>query len=558
MRTGRDRLFEGQLPLFDEATNIEPHKISLFEAPTGFGKSVIINTIAEALAQKKKKIIIATPTNQLAKELLDVFKNDKAFKFDENLKTDIVVGRKNYFDLDLISADVFEYIDKEQFQEYVKNIANNEDYLIETLFNIIDIEEPNKKIVEEMISCKKTKSFMKDFSELDISFTNFAYLLTNVFHVKDFDISKYVVIADEVHQLVESAENLLTNSFSVFRYRNISSQLQKQIEKCEGVKNKSNITSMLQEQSEILGTLLNAYSNESRAGEFYTLDGSNKEHSVINDIQDFLINKKIHKKKDEVSFHLSLHDLLTKAVKESGCKEIETTYRLYSGERSEMLGVLASPQDVTVYLSPSKGYPTLNSAKGDVRGWLLSFLWDKVESFIGLSATIRTSKDDKTVFGNLGVSRGTFDLWLDKLDTAHKFSLAYGRLPREDDAGYEKIAHFLETQKRGYEQGWLEQRKKTELITKLGVSFFQGLEEGAGDPLRKENKQKIEHIKYIQDFSPVFSKEQAKIFVPKEDLMEPQEIGSQKEEAWFNMLVDSIAKNYEGKNTLVICGVSMR
>ncbi len=226
-----NRLKKTQKVLFKDAINIEKHKISLFEAPTGFGKSVIVNTIAEYLAsEKKKKIIIATTTNHLAIEQLKLFKNDK-FDFAKDLIIDVVVGKENYFSVSNITHEVYQYINKEQLDKYINNIIDNDGYLIESLFDNVDIEEPNKKIVQNLICLKnKDNEHLATFDDLDISITNYAYLFTNVFFVKDFDISNYIVVADEVHQLVETAENLLTNSFSIFRFKNLLNQITSKID----------------------------------------------------------------------------------------------------------------------------------------------------------------------------------------------------------------------------------------------------------------------------------------------------------------------------------------
>lgn len=555
MKTGRERLISHQTDLYDKGIEVEKHKISLFEAPTGFGKSVIIDTIAETLALRGKKIIIATPTNQLAIELLDLFKNNDNFSFDETLLVDIVVGKGNYFDIDNFSSEVYEYINKDEVLKYFQSIVTNEDYLIEKLFDSIEIEEPNKKIVQEMISAKKQKEFMKDFSENNISITNFAFLLTNVFHVKDFDISQYVVIADEVHQLLDSAENLLTNSFSLFRYRNITNQLLNQLKKCENVDKKT--VKLLKSQNEALSGSLNKHSNESKAGDYYVVDDKNKELSVIADIKRELFEAMPSKsnKTESLSLQAKLHKSLLSVVKENKCQLLAESFKLYSSERNEMLGVIGSPQDVTVYLSPSRGYPTLNAAKGDVRGWMLSYFWDKVESFIGLSATIKTSEEDTSSFVTLGISRGTFEQWLDRVESIVKFSALNMRLPHQDDEGFERLASFIETQRKGYIEGWIDKRKKDVLIEKLGVGVFFGLEEGVELSTRKENREKVEHIKYgVETYEPVFKKSQARVFIPSKDLIEPQTQGGEQERQWFEMNASTIAKNFENKNTMVICG----
>lgn len=546
MKKQLNRLKETQKNLFIDAINIDKHKISLFEAPTGFGKSVITNTIAEYLAsEKKKKIIIVTTTNHLAIEQLKLFKND-SFNFERNLAIDLVVGKENYFTPNNITNEVYEYIDKNQLDTYISNIEDNDGYLIESLFDNVDIEEPNKNIVQNMICLKDSNNeHLATFEDLDISITNYAFFFTNVFYVKDFDVSKYIVIGDEVHQLVEIAENLLTNSFSLFRYKNLINQLITKLPQNKSVKNY--LTKLENETN----TLLAKYSNSAYAGSFYSLN--EKGYGLIDDIRKNLLYTEAidevqenDKKKNKKSMDARIKDL----VAESKNDILKTFHRMYQKEKNEMFGILSAPQDATVYLSPSKGYPTLNAAKGDIRGWLLSFFWDKVESFIGLSATIKANKEDDQAFNRLGINRSTFQNWLDKVESIEKFLKTYKRFPTKEDKEYLKLVDFLEMQRKGYVEGFLTNEKEQVLIEKFGIGFFSGLIKGT----LKEEEDRVTHIKYgVKDFAPLFKPEQAKAYLPSKNLIKPITQGDD-DSIWINMIVDAIKNNHDNKNSMVICG----
>lgn len=541
MQNQLNRLKKTQKVLFKDAIDIEKHKISLFEAPTGFGKSVIINTIAEYLASEKdKKIIIVTTTNHLAIEQLKLFK-DKKFNFLENLTIDVVVGKENYFSPNNITQEVYNYIDKEQLDKYIANIVDNDGYLIETLFDYVDIEEPNKKIVQNLICLKgNDNTHLATFDDLDISITNYAYLFTNVFFVKDFDISNYIVVADEIHQLVETAENLLTNSFSLFRFKNLLNQLISKIDSDSGVKKYLN---NLEKESSLL---LSKYSNSTYAGSFYSLNQTG--YGMIDDIKDRLLLKDSDKSKKQKR---SLDTILKETIENSNNETLKTIYNMYKKEKNELLGIINAPQDVTIYMSPSKGYPTLNASKGDIRGWLLSFFWDKVETFIGLSATIKANKEDEQTFNRLGINRGTFQNWLDKIETIEKFVHTYKRFPSQDDKEYLKLVDFLDIQKKGYVEGFLTYEKENILIKKFGASFFNGLIKGE----LKEEESRVTHIKYgVKDFAPLFSPSQAKTYLPSKDLIKPVLQEDENEDEWFNMIATNIVKYHDNKNSMVICG----
>lgn len=551
------RLKPTQRVLFNDAIQIEKHKISLFEAPTGFGKSVLVNTIGEYLAsENKKKIIIVTTTNHLAIEQLNLFKNEK-FDFLKNLEIDLVVGKENYFSVQNISNEVYRYINKEQIDKYIDSITDNNGFLIDTLFENVDVEEPNKKIVRGLICLKDSnREHLSDFEELDISITNYSYLFTNVFFRKEFDISKYVVIADEVHQLMENVENLLTNSFSIFRYKNlltsILNNLPKNTDKLKGM-----ILNVIDNSEDIL----NKYSSSSHAGSSYSLNEVG--YKFIDDLKDRILSKESFvddistkeqgkEKKDLKSKKAKdMNSLLKEVVDKSDNDLLKLNYKLYKSEKSELFGIVNTPQDVTVYMSPSKGYPTLNASKGDVRGWLLTFFWDKVESFIGLSATIKANADDEQAFNRLGINRATFEMWLDKIETIDNFVNLYKRFPKKEDKDYLKLVEFLEIQKKGYVEGFLTNEKEQILIKKFGISFFSGLIKGE----LKSEENRVAHIKFgVKDFAPIFDKKQARTFLPSRDLIKPTLQDEDNEDVWFDMVSKSIIDNFENKNTLVLCG----
>ena len=556
-KTGRERLRPEQLNMFDNAIQISKHRIALFEAPTGFGKSIIVNTVAEAisLAHKDIKVIIATPTNQLALELLSIFKHDTRFTFDKSLSVDVVFGKENYFDLKNVTSDLFEYIDKEEFYAYVESIHTNEGYLIESLFNNIHIEEPYKRIVSEMIKCRLMHDGIQEFESLDIIITNYAFLLTNVFHVKDFDISNYVVIADEVHLLMETAENMLTNSFSLYRYRALTTALEKAFQK-EDIVLSQDLLKKIKTQVEILNDISTQYSNANRAGDFYTVHPTQTD-SVLGKIKESFLAKESKKKKgseeeQQTTFFDSIEGIIKKELTKTQSQEVIRAYKMYASETRELRGVLNAVQEVNVLLSPSKGYPTLTSAKGDVRGWLLTYFWDKVYSFIGVSATINTSQDDKAAFSRFGINRSSFDAWKDKVESVWDFQARHGRFPTHEDKEFFRLSSFVENQKKGYEHGWLSEKKRAFLIEKFGIGFFAGLIQGDQN---NTDDEKIEHIKFgVKSYNPVFSIDQARAFLPDCSLISPKQTDEEEFETWTHAMAFLIAQHYDHKNSMILCG----
>ncbi|WP_294961469.1 helicase C-terminal domain-containing protein [Sulfurimonas sp.] len=190
---------------------------------------------------------------------------------------------------------------------------------------------------------------------------------------------------------------------------------------------------------------------------------------------------------------------------------------------------------------------------------MLISLWNKVESFIGLSATLKTNpdsiseRDNASAFARLGVTKSTYAMWEKKVQECEEYLKKRKRVPLDEKEDDKQLVQFLNNQRKGYKEGWLSQDKEDILIEKFDIVLFKDIPKG--DKIETKKKEDVEHIKYgVVEQPLVFSREQARVFIPHKDLVKPALKDSENEVLWFSMIVNTIAKNYNEKATLVICG----
>jgi Rad3-related DNA helicase len=354
-------------------------KFFFAEIPTGAGKSVISADIAETLAlQQEKKIIISTNTNQLAKEIADLLANkNPKINFNTSVTSCIAIGKNNYFNTEKINDEVKDlFVDKRQLEEYIEFIKNKSGYwyLFDMLFLNVKIDEDNKQIVKNLIAeDEKRKSYMTDIGESDISVTNHSYLLYKTQN-KEFNINDYIVIFDEAHAILESAENALTSSFSVFRLKTLIDMILRHISNKKekgfpaGIKNLFYIRKFCKK-------IIDKYSNDVCVGEYYA------KNSVI-----------------AMSIRQELAALLKRPELRRAEKFVKTlnmpTVNLFNSEIGELHMLNSKQSDIRVYCSPQKGYPTLHFLKKNIASELFFKFWSKLDGCLGMSATLTAGDDE--------------------------------------------------------------------------------------------------------------------------------------------------------------------
>jgi Rad3-related DNA helicase len=374
-----ERLYKYQQDFKNIAMRKILNKFFFAEIPTGAGKSVISADIAETFAKQGRKVIISTYTNQLVKEIFDVLnnKNPKIKPFDTNISSSITIGKFNYFDTDKIKEVRQLFINPQELDDYIENIKNKDGYYyqFDTLFDNVPIAEDNKLIVKNLAKVNVgRKDYMTDIGDVDISITNYTYLIFKTYDTS-FNINDYVVIFDEADKLYESAESALTSSFSVFRLKNLTDMILKNIagkkEKgfSTGIKNLFFIRKNCKK-------IIDKYSNTNCVGEYYDKN-SVISQSILRELEEFLNRPE-----------------LKRAEKFVNSLTLPAAY-LFLNEVSELHVLKSKQSDVRIYCSPVKGYPTLHFLKKNIASELFFKFWDKLDGCLGMSATLTAGETDE-------------------------------------------------------------------------------------------------------------------------------------------------------------------
>lgn len=361
---------------------IDNTNLYMLEAPTGSGKSVITAFLIKELRKKypDKKIIVSTHTIQLALELLHTFE-----KIKNNENYDIVIGKENYLDLkNLNFTDLSEFV--ENIEKVIKKInelvsKNKNKYLLIDLFlDELDIGEAEKEILKLELQTNNKKDYIKDFDEVDISFTNHFYLLSKAFYDKDFNLNEYIIIFDEFHLLSDSAETLYSYNFSIYRYLFLLKKLVKQIENEAKFTGQKTLLKSLYKHLELSKYVFNKVINKKLVGKSFIND---EKYSIgaVKRLEKLAKDENIIKNLNKFSSRVS--------------NETEKIINLFISENKELRQIIsANPKEVAVYYSPSFGFPRFSVTKGNVKHKLKYSLWDRLDKAVGMSATLTIDKND--------------------------------------------------------------------------------------------------------------------------------------------------------------------
>ncbi len=390
------RLYDYQENFKKIAMKKMQNKCFFAEIPTGAGKSVISADIAETYAKQGKKVIISTTTNHLSKEIADLLANkNPKISFDNSITSSLSIGKSNYFNVDKINDEIKAlFIDPKQIDGYLESIKGKSGYwyLFDTMFENVEVEEDNKKIIRSLTEeDERRKPYMTDIGECDISVTNHSYLLFKTYN-GNFNINDYIVVFDEAHAILESAESAFTSSFSVYRLKNlIDMAIRHIIDKKEkgfpaGIKNLFYV-------KKFCNKILSQYSNGVCVGEYYAKD------SVI-----------------AASIMRELGELLSRVELRRAEKFVKTLNipisNLFVSEVNELHALKSKQSDVRIYCSPQRGYPTMHFLKRNIASQLFFHFWAKLDGCLGMSATLTAGDDDagrNYIYSRLGFNVKTKD-----------------------------------------------------------------------------------------------------------------------------------------------------
>lgn len=423
--------------------NIENER--LYEAPTAFGKTHTILAAATRLSNTKK-VIISTISNKLAKDMINTFNE---YNFDSKKTIALVLGKSNYIDKERLlvleeNKELFEFIYEDSYDiwksEYFKKDVK--ELFIDDFINTVDLlDQQYEKTIVGMIAYSTKQEFMGDFESADIIVTNHFYFLYRVGMAKSLEPEEYYVLFDEVHEIPNVAEATFQSTFSPFQIKNMLNVLLKDENL---IKNKN--ANVLKQARGTLTEMINASvgAAKNNIGEYIC---SGMLYANLLEHLDAVSN---NKKK--------LLDILDTIKYEDNLK-VEAAVQSTRKEYRELASVLnaknAKSGELSIYLSPSKGYPSFKATMSELSAKLHFDLWEKLGAFAGFSATLlpgseKVEKNIRYAYTRLGKN---FD------KTLHKVVKIDRVLPKENVNIVMPKFEFIDAENKENEEAhtqWLE------------------------------------------------------------------------------------------------------
>ena len=313
--------------------------IHLHELSTGFGKSSYLLPHIAAELLKDRKVIISTFTNSLADKLFLDFKE----RF-PNLKVGIVIGAENYLDLNKIDDEFYSYFTyPDKVIEYAKTL--NKNITFEELYRNCLLNDDDKLVVSNIYHADNRQD-LDSVSEYDVSITNHVFLLTLRYN-KNVDLLEYYILSDEVDKMYEAQKLISTSSFSISRF---TTSLKKIIEKSKIDRTAKTYLGKIYKESSVL---LKKYKDE-------------------NKIDSYVTDKRLFKDYlDDLTKFASSRKKLTKLAKEL---KTDRYAKIFLKEYEELNKIVNNEENITLYFSPTKGYPTVHFQSQSVQFGLYNFL----------------------------------------------------------------------------------------------------------------------------------------------------------------------------------------
>ena len=362
--------------------NLDNYLIS--EMPTAFGKTITLLALASKLV-KKKKIVLVTANNLLARDMYN-----ESLKYEETKDlTSLVLGKDNYVDIDKIKLfDI--YYNSKKALAYAKEKIDQDGYLlIEDFIKDMDIVDDN---IASFLKYSLRKENGRDIEMGDtaISITNYAYFLSLFLYAKrekdedgvltkklKIDPNDYYFLFDEVHEISNAAEMILSSSFSPFKLYLYTKTLMKDLQDKTFVGSKS----LMRE--------LKKYEFKARLV-YEELKNENKinEYEISNT---GLINKNIFAVKTaliENELIISIQKRLNKYLKKNNL----LSARMFLKELREG-SLIVHSTDTILYYSKSKGYINFYTYSKDIKFSMALDFWKYLNSFIGVTATAIISEN---------------------------------------------------------------------------------------------------------------------------------------------------------------------
>lgn len=367
---------------------------TICEMPTAFGKSICALVLAKKIIEEKNydRVVIATSNNILARDIYN-----EALNVAYMPSYVLGIGKDNYVDLAAVQALKHDkdYIkDSETFDIKIKNLVKTYgEVLIDDFLDEFDITDEDEKAFIKETYCLQDSN-RDNFKNYDIQITNYAYLFSS-FMADDYKKvnsiddenekpEKVFYIFDEIQEIPNIAELILSKGFSIYSYKIQLRNIEKKIALTG--KNKTLLKDIRKEIDKI-NVVESIFINEKLAGK--TVKNEKEAKLKADKIYGVLF-------KDDIFF--------TKLAKYN---EKDFSYEINNFLKYAKEGK-ATLQTNDIYLSYSskKGFILFKAYSGNVGTYLTYKFWTKIDSFIGVTATALLSKDpqDLRAYIRIGIN----------------------------------------------------------------------------------------------------------------------------------------------------------
>lgn len=365
-------------------------KKELFNVPTGAGKTFIILDVAKKVIKDKLKVIISTPTNHLVRDMYSTAINNKFFDNEISIK----IGNSNYIDRSKLyfhinSGIIFDYIDnsKEELEIFMDQ---SEDLYFDLFDEFVKYKDVAMPDTVRNLLCKTQIEESTPFNQVTI--TNHFYLLSKIMYDKFFDLSEYVVLVDEVHQLNEIAEAILTHTFSIYEFKNTFYSLRKEVSDMQFT-GKETLLRNIQTLNVRASNLLSKYSIPDNTGNY--IKGYENNKDCFDNIDSMLKSRE----------YVNTVKKIESFSKENKLTNFSKYINRINNYHSNINSLKQKNNSCGIYYSPSRGYPCLNITISNPQGVLNKAFISKIKKFAGLSATITCGFKPSTLEIKYGYER---------------------------------------------------------------------------------------------------------------------------------------------------------
>lgn len=390
------QLREEQSKFIEQAfKRLQNYDYSIYEMPTAFGKTYSSLKLAKKLIEEKEasRVFIVTSNNALAR---DIYLEAK--KVEKEIPEFILgIGKGNYLSLNKLDRYFLEtpedeifLVDKEEARKTYLDLEKEYGFvLIEDFLdrlNVLDVAKRDYVLNNMGLSVSNSEAF----EDYPIQITNYAYIISKMFMNSNYKIDpKWVFIFDEVQDMLSAAELLWSNKFSIYGYYLQLKAVYDSLVNKQGVQKV--LLTALKKEMQTAKTVSEAHKDEKRKNGFLNGGEALAKASIV---YQKLFNTPTFKK-----LELRLRTL----NRDKPGISAELSVLLY--KTMDSIKTLTA-QDVYMTFSEEKGYASFHNYSKDVKLKLALNVWDKIERFVGVTATALTSDDphDLNAYERIGIN----------------------------------------------------------------------------------------------------------------------------------------------------------